>query len=113
MPSDPGVSGTRVAAWLAIGAGGALAVASAGFTYASARADRRDEREPLGVSGDAAASQQEAGERYNALAWGFAGGAAALGVSGLLLILFEPSPQTSLSAGAASTPLGVTLDHAF
>lgn len=114
LPDEPGPSATRVAAWVAIGAGGALALASAGFAYASARADESDEEQPLAQSGDAVNEVQANGRRYNALAWGFAGGAAALGASGLLLMAFEPAPSTAVGVAApASGPLSLTLRHAF
>lgn len=92
---------SRLASWILLGGSAALAVASGGFAYASERAERDEASSGLST-GDAVADSQEDGRRYNTLAWACAGGALALATSGLLLIAFEPSPD---SAGAGPKTL--------
>lgn len=112
--TDSGSNGMRVAGWLALGAGGVLGLASLGCTYASWRADDADRRAAPGQSGDAAALEQDAGQRYNALAWGLAGGAAALVGSGVLLLWLGPDDDTSVQVAApVGEGLGLSLAQRF
>lgn len=113
MATDSPPNAMRVAGWVAIGAGGVLGLASAGCAYASWRADDADSSAAPGQSGDAAAREQDAGQRYNNLAWGLAGGAAALAGSGLLLLLLQPDEQTSVQVAAPGGGLGLALERSF
>jgi tetratricopeptide (TPR) repeat protein len=113
MATDSPPNAMRVAGWVAIGAGGVLGLASLGCAYASWRADDADSGASPGQSGDAAAREQDAGQRYNSLAWGLAGGAAALAGSGLLLLWLQPDEQTSVQVAAPGGGLGLSLEQRF
>jgi len=113
MATDSPPNAMRVAGWVAIGAGGVLGLASLGCAYASWRADDADRSASPGQSGDAAAREQDAGQRYNSLAWGLAGGAAALAGSGLLLLWLQPDEQTSVQVAAPGGGLGLSLEQRF
>jgi hypothetical protein len=113
MATDSPPNGMRVAGWVAIGAGGVLGLASLGCAYASWRADDADSSASPGQSGDAAAREQDAGQRYNSLAWGLAGGAAALAGSGLLLLWLQPDEHTSVQVAAPGGGLGLSLEQRF
>jgi hypothetical protein len=112
-----GASVQRVAGWVAIASGGAMLVTSLSFAYASARANASDRSSDPGASGDAVADSQASGSRHNALAWGFGGGALALGSAGILLLLFEPEPESKtsivVSPQGASAAWGVTVARRF
>jgi tetratricopeptide (TPR) repeat protein len=113
MATDSPPNAMRVAGWVAIGTGGVLGLASLGCAYASWRADTADSGASPGQSGDAAAREQDAGQRYNSLAWGLAGGAAALAGSGLLLLWLQPDEQTSVQVAAPGGGLGLSLEQRF
>jgi hypothetical protein len=113
MATDASPNAMRIAGWVAIGTGGVLGLASLGCAYASGRADEADGSASPGQSGDAAAREQHAGERYNALAWGLGGGAIAVAGSGLLMLWLQPDEQTSLQVATAGGGLGLSLERRF
>jgi hypothetical protein len=113
MTTDSASDGMRIAGWVAIGTGGVLGIASVGYAYASSRADDADSRAAPGQTGDAAAREQDAGRRYNTLAWGLAGGAAALVGSGLILLWLQPDDDTSVQVGSAGDGLGLSFERRF
>jgi tetratricopeptide (TPR) repeat protein len=113
MANDSPPNAMRVAGWVAIGAGGVLGLAGLGCAYASWRADDADSGASPRQSGDAAAREQDAGQRYNSLAWGLGGGAAALAGSGLLLLWLQPDEQTSVQVAAPGGGLGLSVEQRF
>jgi len=114
MATDSPPNGMRVAGWVALGAGGVLTLASLGCAYASWRAEDAERSASPGQSGDAAAREQDSGQRYNTLAWGLGGGAAALAGSGLLLLWLGPDEDTSVQVAApAGAGLGLSLEQRF
>jgi tetratricopeptide (TPR) repeat protein len=112
---DGGPSGARVAGWVALGSGGVMLLGSLGFAYASWRADDSEPGAAPGLTGDEAAREQAEGRRYNSLAWGLAGGSVALMSSGLLILMLDSKPQTSVRVASPQAGLGLRLsfDHRF
>jgi hypothetical protein len=112
---DGGPSGARVAGWVALGSGGVMLLGSLGFAYASWQAEDSESGSAPGVTGDDAAREQAQGRRYNSLAWGLAGGSAALMSSGLLILMLDSKPQTSVRVGSPQAGVGFRLsfDHRF